>query len=195
VHEFRSVPIVTGRVLLVEYAVTAWIPVICVKEALTTQQPVDEIIQLLFIAAIAVFILGWLTWSWLEFRSFGESVCRLSAPPAPVAGSVDAEIECNLPLDSTSPVVVRLESRAALSKFPKTHWQVERAVDPREIRRLGGERVVVPVRLDIPARGAAAGRSGAVWMLAIARRRRGLDFRAEFIMPVMDAPKEAASAR
>ena len=86
--QFRSAPVVNGRMLLVEYAVTAWIPVVCVREALTTRQPVDEIIQLLFIAAMTVFILGWVTWSWIGFRRFGESVCRISALPAPGAASV-----------------------------------------------------------------------------------------------------------
>ena len=194
VHEFRSAPIVTGRMLALEYAVTAWIPVVCVKEVLTQPQPVDEIVQLLFVAAVTVFILGWLTRSWLEFRRFGESVCRVAARPAPGAASFEAEIESRLPLDSPAPVVVRLESQAALSKFPTTHWRVERAVDPREIRRLDGKRVVVPVRLDIPAGGTPAGRSGAVWTLTLARRRPGMDFRAEFVMPVTAGTQEAVGA-
>jgi hypothetical protein len=185
-HEFRSERIVSGRMLLLEYAVTAWIPVLCVREVLTTQQPVDEVIQLLFVAAIAVFILGWLTWSWLECLYFGDTVCRLSALPAQGAAALDAEIECNLPLDSPRPVVVRLESRVALSKFPRRHWQVERQVDPREVRRLGAGRVVVPVRFDIPARGAALAQAGSVWVLEIAQGRRWASFRAEFVMPVMD---------
>ena len=193
-HEFRSAPVATGRMLLLEYALTAWIPVVCVREVLIEPQPVDEIIQLLFIAAITVFILGWLTRSWLEFRRFGESVCRVAVPPAPGAGSFEAEIECQLPLDTPAPVFVRLESHAALSKFPTTHWRVERAVDPREIRRLNGERVVVPVRLDIPARGAPSGPSGAVWTLTLARRRPGMDFRAEFVMPVTAGAEEAVGA-
>src|SRR6185295_914720 len=149
-HEFRSARVVSGRMLLLEYAVTAWIPVLCVREALRTQQPVDEVVQLLFVAAISVFILGWLTWSWLEVLYFGEAVCRLSAQPTQDASSLDAEIECNLLLDSPDSVVVRLESRVALSKFPRRHWEVERQVDPSEIRRLGAGRVIVPVRFDIP---------------------------------------------
>src|SRR6185295_18378025 len=95
-HEFRSARVVSGRMLLLEYAVTAWIPVLCVREALATPQPVDEVVQLLFVASIAAFILGWLTWSWLEFRYFGEAVCRLSALPTQRAAALDAEIECNL---------------------------------------------------------------------------------------------------
>jgi hypothetical protein len=192
VHEFRSAPVVTGRMLLLEYALTAWIPVVCVREVLTLQQPLDEVIQLLFVAAITVFIMGWLTWSWLEFRRFGESVCRVSALPAAGAPSFEAEIECSLPLDSTAPVVVRLESRAALSKFPRPHWQIERAVDPREIRPLAAGRVIVPVRLDIPGGGATAGPSRAVWALKVARTRVGMDFHAEFTLPVMEAVDAAA---
>ena len=191
-HEFRSAPIVTGRMLLLEYVVTAWIPVLCVREVLTTQQPVDEIIQLLFVAAVAVFILGWLTWSWLEFRRFGGSVCRISALPTASAAAFDAEIECKLPLEFPAPVVVRLESRAALSRLPRRHWQVARRVDPGEIRPLGAGRVIVPVRFDIPGPPPAAARSGAVWALEIVCSRWGMTFRAEFVMPLMAVSAQVA---
>src|SRR5262245_33581508 len=173
-HEFRSAPVVTGRVLLLEYALTAWIPVLCVREVLMTQQPLDEIFQLLFVATMAVFILQWLTRSWLEFRLFGESVCRLSALPVAGATSLQAEIECNLPLDGPASVVVRLESRTALSKLPRRHWHVEQRVDPGEIRRLSAKRVIVPVQLAIPERARTSARSGAAWTLTIERRRRGM---------------------
>jgi hypothetical protein len=191
-HEFRSAPIVTGRMLLLEYAVTVWIPVLCVREVLTTQQPVDEIIQLLFVAAVAVFILGWLTWSWMESRCFRESVCRLSALPAASVSAFDAEIECNLPLESPASVVVRLESRVALSKFPRRHWQVEYRVDPSEVRPLGAGRVIVPVRFDIPGHRPVAAQSGAVWALEIACSRWGMTFRTEFVVPLMDASARVA---
>jgi hypothetical protein len=193
-HEFRSAPVVTGRVLLLEYAVTAWIPVVCVSEVLMTPQPVDEIFQLLFVAAMAVFILQWLTRSWLEFRLYGESVCRLSALPVARATAFQAEIECNLPLDGPAPVVVRLESRTALSKFPRRYWRVEQRIDPRELRRLGAKRVIVPVELTIPQRIGAAARSGPAWTLTIERRCAGMNFFAEFVMPVIGASEEAASA-
>src|SRR5262245_15649508 len=193
-REFRSAPVVTGRVLLLEYAVTAWIPVLCVREVVMTQQPLDEIFQLLFVATMAVFILQWLTRSWLEFRLFVESVCRVSARLAAPAISFAPEIECNLPRGGPAPVVVRLESRTELSKLPRRHWRVEQRIDLGEIRRLGAKRVIVPVKLAIPERAAAAARSGATWALTIERRRQGMDFFAEFVIPVIEASEGAVTA-
>jgi hypothetical protein len=185
-HEFRSALVVNGRMLLLEYAVTAWIPVLCVREALTTQQPSTEVIQLLFVAAAAVFILGCLTWSWLESRCFGEAICRLSTH-----GGERRRIRRRNRVQSSVesvPLVVGLESRAALSKFPRRHWQVERRVDACEFRPLGARRIIVPVRFDIPGHRPAAAPSGAVWALQIACTRWGMTFHAEVVMPVMDVP-------
>ena len=187
---FRTVPVVDGRTLLLACAVLGWIPVVCVREVLVTDQPIDEVIQLWSVAAMAVFVLGWLTYAWLGDRHFGESVCRLLALPTASGESFEAEIECNLPLDSRAPVVVRLRSQAALGKRPKLHWQVEQHVDSSDIRRLGGRRVVVPVRLNTPRGQRAVRRDGtsssAVWTLEITRKSRGLNFRAHFVMPVAD---------
>ena len=190
--EFRTAPVLEGRSLLLGYAVIGWIPVMCVREILVTDQPIDEVIQLSSVSGMAVFVLGWLTYTWLEYRLFGESVCRMPALPAPGAKRFEAEIECNLPLDSAAPIIARLQSQAPYAKNPKPHWRVEQRIDPGDVRRLDEKRVVVPVRMDIPGNAvtAAARKPGRglspVWSLELSRKNRGVNFRAQFIMPIAD---------
>ncbi|MCC7487004.1 MAG: hypothetical protein IT529_18695 [Burkholderiales bacterium] len=194
--EFRTASVVSGRTLLACYVLFGWIPVACVREALQGGQPVDEIIQLLSVAAMAVFLLGWLTRSWLEYDRYGQSVCRVLSLPGGAGGIFGAEVECSLPVDSPHPVIVRLREQTPRGKRIDAHWCVEGSVPPDALRREHGGRVTVPVRLEVPApprRPATHVRhaSAPQWVLEVSRRRAGVDFRAQFVIPVPEARDEA----
>src|SRR5262249_34591879 len=144
-REVRTAPILRGRALGLAYAVVGWIPFMCVREVLHTEQPIDEVVQLLSVAAMAVFVLGWLTYSWLEFRCYGVSVLRVLTCPIAAGGDLEVEIDCRLPLDSQAPILARLKRQIPLGKTQRLQWQAETKIDPGSLR-IDGERVVIPLR-------------------------------------------------
>lgn len=159
-----------------------WIPVICVREVLLGGQPLDEIIQLLAVSAMGVFLPGWLTHSWLQFRRYGSSVCRLLTDPLVIGEPFELEIECSLPRDAGEPVVARLANKAARGKRLRLIWQSALQVDPAAITPRGAGRCTFRLRLCAPAREGY----GPLWVLELRRKARGVDFRAEFTLPVRD---------
>jgi len=190
--ELRTAPFITGRGLVIAWVAIGWVPVICVREVLLTAQPFDEIVQLLAVSALGIFLLGWLTHSWLAQRRYGVSVCRLVAPVV-IGESFDVEIECALPLDTGEPVIARFSNKAARGKALLQIWQAELRIDSGTIAPRGAGRVAVPVRLRAPEWSEVApglpGRAGfgALWVLELMRKTRGIDFHAEFALPVRDA--------
>ena len=183
--------------LLLTYTIIGWIPVVCVMEVWRTQQPVDEIIQLLSVAAMAVFVLGWLTYSWLEYRRYGVSVLRLLAYPAASGGCLEAEIECSLPLDSPAPIVVRVKRQVLLGKPERPQWQTETQVDPREVRRQEGTRSIVPISVPVPDQGPLARRAHGLapqWVLEISRKTAGIHYHAAFVIPLDEVSDSASDA-
>jgi len=196
----RTAPIVGGRALVLIYLFVGWIPVFCVLEVVQTRQPVDEVVQQLAVAAMGVFILGWLTWSWIEHRRFGDSVCTLLTFPVVIGGPLEADVECGLPPGSREPVTVRLVNQVPAGKSFVVRWQTEIQVEADALRPGAEGRSVVPVRLRIPEHpGAPASPRlpagyGSRWVLALDRKVKRIDFHAEFVVPVADAAVTAADA-
>jgi hypothetical protein len=170
--------------------VLGWIPVICIREVLIGGQPLDEVIQLLAVSAMGAFLLGWLTHSWLQYRRYGSSVCRLSGPIA-IGEPFDLEIECSLPQDAGEPIVAHLGNKVSRGKSLRLIWQSESQVDAAAVTPRGAGRSAFPVRLCIPARPGY----GPLWVLELRRKARGIDFRAEFTLPVRDAKSAAGEER
>lgn len=181
--ELHTAPLISGRALVIAWLVLAWAPILCVRAVLTTEQPLDEIIQLLAVSAMGVFLLGWLTHSWLEHRIYGVSVCRLPAAPIVIGEPFDLEIECAWLPGAGAPIVARLVNKAPQRKTARLIWQTEQRIDPGLATPRGAGRSAFPVRLCLPER---AG-SGPLWVLELRRKAPGVDFRAEFVLPVDDA--------
>lgn len=191
-REIRTEPIIGGRALAVAFAAFGWIPAVLVVESLEPGQPLDEIVQMLAAAAMSVLLLDWLTYSWLQHRRYGDSVCRLLTLPGAIGGRLEVDVECRLSAGSVAPVVVRLTNRTLRGKAVQVHWQMERRIEPGALRACGDGRVIVPLRLDIPRYpaqrpcAAEAGRFATQWLLEIRRKAAGMDFRVEFDVPVFD---------
>ena len=192
-REIRTEPVIRGGPLAAAYAVLGWIPVVLVMEALGTPQPFDEILQMLGIAVMSVFVLGWLSYSWLAYCRYGTSVCRLLTLPGVIGGRFEADIECGLSCGPGAPVIVRLKNRTLRGKIAQVHWQMETRVEAAAFRPHGDQRVVISIRLQIPRdaaqRPCVAEPIGFVpqWLLEISRESPGIDYRAEFDVPVFDA--------
>lgn len=158
-------------------------------------------IEGLFWAAAIVFFLGGLTYWWLRHRRYGNSVCRLLTLPGVVGGWFKADVECALPPDPAESVIVRLKNVVPAGKTVREVWRMEQKLT---IPVSPGRRPIVPVRLRLPrdpAQQLTPLDAGALqnllgvpqWILEIEKRTAGVDFFANFNVPIYDTPNAPPS--
>lgn len=156
-------------------------------------------IQGLLWGSLLAFMVGALTYWRLRQMRYGNSVCRLITLPGVVGGWFKADVECNLPADSGSTVVVRLKNCVPAGKRMVEVWRMEQRL---AVPVTPGTRSTIPVRLRIPCdpaqRPMMVGESfwsatGSAWTLEIEKQVPGIDFLASFLVPIYDTPDAPAS--
>ena len=154
------------------------------------------LIPMLGLGSLLAFILGALTYWRLRHLRYGNSICRLITLPGVVGGWLKADVECALPADSDNTVVVRLKNLVPAGRSVSEVWRMEQRLS---VPVQPGERSVVKVRLQIPRapeqrlpplKPGAWDWLGAVpiWTLELEKKVRGIDFLAQFRVPVYDVP-------
>lgn len=150
----------------------------------------------LLMGSLLAFIVGGLTYWRLRYRRYGNSVCRLITLPGVVGGWLKADVECALPAGPDNTVVVRLKNMVQAGKRLVEVWRMEQrlAVPVR-----AGKRTIVNIRLQIPRtpeqkipvlRPSLLDRLGQpVWILELEKKVPGIDFLAQFAVPVYDTPE------
>lgn len=154
----------------------------------------------LVMGSVLAFIVGGLTYWRLRHWRYGNSVCRLITLPGVVGGWLKADVECALPADPDNIVVVRLKNLVPAGRRLAEVWRMEQRLP---VPPQAGERSIVNVRLQIPRApeqrlpplrpGAFDWLGGAVWILELEKKVPGIDFLAQFAVPVYDAPDTPAS--
>jgi hypothetical protein len=152
------------------------------------------LVNLVIGVAAWMTFLAFVTSLWWRGYRYGSSVCRLITMPGAVGGWFKADIECRLPPGDTDTVIVRLinlkVSPQNIGMKQLWHMDQKLTVPSSKARR------IVPVRMQVPRdprqlltgqmaqdwRGATWG----VWLLKIEKKARGVDFSAEFSVPVCD---------
>ena len=158
-------------------------------------------IEARFWAACIFFCLGGLTYWWLRHHRYGNSVCRLLTLPGVVGGWFKADVECALPPDLAEPVIVRLKNLVPAGKTFREVWRMEQKLT---VPVSAGKRSVLPVRLRVPrdpAQQLTSLDAGALqiflgapgWVLEIEKKSAGVDFFANFKVPIYDTPNAPAS--
>lgn len=153
--------------------------------------------EILFVGGASIAFLGLVTgiWlhSWLPWRRYGHSICRLITLPGVVGGWFKADLECRPPADPTEPVVVRLKNVIGGGRGQQELWRMEqkltflRSPDSKA-------RSIVPVRLQIPRRPQQLPipidvrwfQNRPQWLLEIEKKAPGVDFFASFRVPIYD---------
>jgi len=139
----------------------------------------------LFGGAIFGGFLAVVTYCWLNWRKFGKSVCHLETLPGVIGGWFKASVEVKLPADVTPAVKVKLENftiRRMPPTLRRTKWETSENVLPVRFTRIKGDRYVVPVRFQIPARKDYY----ANWLLQVKAEFAGVNLRANFIVPIFE---------
>jgi hypothetical protein len=125
----------------------------------------------LFVGAISGGFLAVVTYSWRNWRKFGKSVCHLETLPGVIGGWFKASVEVKLPADVTPVVKVKLEN------FTIEWWRPRVRI---RFTRIQGDRYMVPVRFQIPARKDYY----ETWQLKVRAEFPGVNLRADFIVPI-----------
>lgn len=156
-------------------------------------------IEYLLLGLLLVFIVGGLTYWRLRQTRYGNSVCRLFTLPGVVGGWFKADVECRLPADADSSVVVRLRNFVLRGKRMVEVWRMEQRL---AVPVTTGIRSTVPVRLRIPRDPAqrpmlvgddfweADSKS---WVLEVEKHVPGIDFFVAFRVPIYDTPDAPAA--
>ena len=143
------------------------------------------------------FIAALPTYLWLRHRRYGASECRLLTLPGTIGGRFEADVLCALPADD-EPVVVSLVNYQP-GKRPVELWRMEQQL---AVPVIAGTRALVPVRLDVPRHRDQAMPSlnpgwqerllgEPFWLLKVDKKAKGVDFHAEFHVPVYDLGRAA----
>ena len=141
------------------------------------------------------FIVAGLTYWRLRHWRYGNSVCRLITLPGRLGGWLKADVECALPMGTDDTVILRLKNMEARGRSVAELWRMEERIAVP----VQGVRTVVNVRLQIPrARGqkvlspnasALERFSAPWWVLEVEKKVPGIDFLAQFGVPVYDVPE------
>lgn len=160
-----------------------------------TQSDASLRIAGLLMGSLLAFILVALTYWRLRNWRYGNSVCRLITLPGRLGGWLKADVECALPGGTDDTVIVRLKNMESRGRSVAELWRMEQ----RMVVPVQGERTIVAVRLQIPrAKGqkvlspnaSAMDRFAAPWwVLEVEKKVPGIDFLAQFGVPVYDVPE------
>jgi hypothetical protein len=143
--------------------------------------------------ALAVFT----TWRALRFR---RSTFELDAVPLALGGWVSGVVDAPALVAAAGTFEVTLDcvdvTVSGRSTFRTTKWRQEVAVDAAGVER-GPKGLRIPVAIAVPADALATtrltGGSGVEWMLSVKAALPGLDYGADFIVPVF-APERPPGA-
>jgi hypothetical protein len=156
-----------------------------------------------FLAIVAVFLVGTAVRQALQRRKFGASVLHLEATPLALGDRVAGKVRTGIPRSESAPsirlkleCVHRWESQSGTGSEKRTEshrkilWAAEREVTGVQYAGPEGRvHLAVPVDLalpaDQPATTTAEGSNGISWELALHAPFPGLDYRATFTLPVV----------
>ena len=139
----------------------------------------------LFVGAIFGGALAGVTYWWRNWRKFGKSVCHLETLPGVIGGWFKASVEVKLPADVTPAVKVKLENFKIVGARPMvrlTKWETSESVLPDRFTRIQGDRYMVPIRFQIPARKDYY----ADWQLHVKAEFPGVNLLAGFSVPIFE---------
>lgn len=135
----------------------------------------------------------------LRWRRFGVSTFRMKETPAAIGGQLRGLITSQRPLADAGSIKLRLaclrHERRGRSSSERLIWEDEKTLTAGAVRATGG----IPVVFDIPAdcEPASASRlssSSIRWMLQATAEMPGVDYAAEFDVPVFRAAVTPAAA-
>ena len=145
--------------------------------------------------SVMAFILVALTYWRLRHWRYGNSVCRLITLPGRLGGWLKADVECALPAGADDAVIVRLKNMESRGRSVAELWRMEQRIAVP----VQADRTVVNVRLQIPRAsgqkvlspnaGALARFAAPWWVLEVEKKVPGIDFLAQFGVPVYDVPE------
>jgi hypothetical protein len=144
-----------------------------------------EAVEALFLGSIFGGGLAVVTYWWRNWRKFGKSVCHLETLPGVIGGWFKASVEVKLPADVTPSVKVKLENFKIVGARPMvrlTKWETSEIVLPDRFTRIQGDRYMVPIRFQIPARMDYY----ADWQFQVKAEFPGVNLRADFIVPIFE---------
>jgi len=140
----------------------------------------------LFCGAIFGGAFAGVTYMWRNWRKFRKSICHLETLPGVIGGWFKASVEVKLPADVTPAVKVMLENFKIVGEFRPvarlTKWKTSEIVLPDRFTRIQGDRYMVPVRFQIPARKDYY----ADWHLQVKAELPGINLRADFVVPIFE---------
>jgi hypothetical protein len=153
-------------------------------------------------AVLIIVILAWLARLKLRHIRYGDTVCHLITLPGVVGGWFKADVECGLPAEAGT-VTVRLRNVVPTEDGERMLWSMEQLFGLAPMPR-NPARCIVNIRLRVPRHPSQRPLSpsmrfvlggpiaGSAWILELEKKRPGLDFLAQFAVPIYDTPDAPA---
>ncbi len=149
---------------------------------------------------VGVGLIVWAVLLWKRWRRFGCTRLVLKTMPAALGGALEAHLELPSALPSDAELDLRLSCVhrrvSGSGKNRSTHedylWQDDLRIELAGARRMPGGHLPVRFRLpaDQPQSDWAKARSQIIWRLDVSSDIPGVDYRAQFDLPVFDRGPE-----
>jgi len=149
-----------------------------------------------FFCLIGLGLFAWAvrrTWAWLRF---GESVLELASVPGVIGGTLEGQIQTGIQTSPTKPIQLALICirKHSVKRFKRESeitqdiiWQTDRSVAVGRFNR-GPRGLAIPLHILIPYGLPNSDNSNVdeqiLWQLVVSGDLPGIDFRAEFLVPV-----------
>jgi hypothetical protein len=147
----------------------------------------------IFLGGILLVVFGLIVYMWGRGVKYGDSVCRLKTLPGVIGGWFKADVECSLPTDSPGPVTVQLKNLKLVNRDYSCTWEMAQKVEANKVVSAGAGRSIVQIRLKVPRHSGQAPLSlnspadrHLIWKLVVKKDAPGIDFVAEFDVPIYD---------
>lgn len=184
--------------LLISAPVAAIIPAQAIKE-----QEYPLLVLMAFpVLGLVMLVSGMV--SVARARRYGHSVLVLHTPTGLTGGYLSGTVEVPKPVEAPQGVMATLKcvdektEGTGKNRRTSTHtlWQDEQNIAPQVTQQFGNEGTLLPVQFAIPAglpSTDAEGNERIRWTLKLEARTAGLDYTAEFHVPVFAAPGDAGA--
>ncbi|WP_172991788.1 DUF3592 domain-containing protein [Lacipirellula parvula] len=124
---------------------------------------------------------------WLQHWKWGVSEFEMAAVPGVLGGPLAGVIHVPRSIESPEGIVIRLacveSKREGKHTKTTTLWDEERTII-RNLSTPGGAETLIPVQFVIPYGLPDSGANGVTWKLSAAAKTTGIDYGAEFDVPV-----------
>lgn len=171
------------------------VPVLMLAAEIMKTDPHPMVYILYLFPILSVIFTGIFVYRLMRWLKYGDSVFEMTPPPGVIGGSLTGRVMTSVRLPDHQAVTARLKaihryktrSGGKTQTSEKTIWEQDESIQPLELSTKGFQ-TEIPVQIDIPEDIPESNDDDAdsqhYWKLEVKADSEGVDYWAEFIVPV-----------